>query len=488
MLYTVYGPSQYQNKQTFLAELANTCSKESLPYLIGGDFNIMRRPEDKSSGVFDFKWPNLFNTVIESLDLKEIIVMSGRQFTWAGPGDNPIFEKLDRVLVSTDWEDKFPLSTVEPRDRDISDHTPLILNTGASTHHSVQRPFKFERGWLIRDGFYDMVVSVWQSETSGRTPLERWQNKIRRLRQHLRGWAKHTAGTYRKEKKKLLALLEELDKKAEITSLSDQEVNFKHYLKERLVLLLREEEIKWYERAKVKTLLEGDDNTRFFHLVANGKHRKQHIYKLENDQGTVVGDAHLKSYITQFYKDLFGPPDVSDITLEEDRIQDIPQVSREENELLTSEFTVSEVKDAVFQMEHNKAPGPDGFPAEFYQVFWEVIKDDLMALFTDFHKEDLNLFSLNFGIITLIPKVQEATKIQQYRPICVLNVSFKIFTKVATNRLNKVAQTVVSPMQTAFLPGRNIMEGVVILHETIHELHTKKHNRVIFKIDFEKSL
>ena len=87
----------------------------------------------------------------------------------------------------------------------------------------------------------------------------------------------------------------------------------------------------------------------------------------------------------------------------------------------------------------------------------------------------------------LIPKIQEATKNQQYRPICVLNVSFKIFTKVATNRLNKVAQTVVSPMQTAFLPGRNIM-GVVILHETIHELHTKKHNRVIFKIDFEKSL
>jgi len=200
VLYTVYGPAQYQNKQTFLAELANTCSKESLPYLIGGDFNIMRRPEDKSSGVFDFKWPNLFNDVIESLDLKEI-VMSGRQFTWAGPGDNPIFEKLDRVLVSTDWEDKFPLSTVEPRDRDISDHTPLILNTGASTHHSVQRPFKFERGWLIRDGFYDMVVSVWQSETSGHTPLERWQNKIRRLRQHLRGWAKHTAGTYRKKRR-----------------------------------------------------------------------------------------------------------------------------------------------------------------------------------------------------------------------------------------------------------------------------------------------
>ena len=110
-----------------------------------------------------------------------------------------------------------------------------------------------------------------------------------------------------------------------------------------------------------------------------------------------------------------------------------------------------------------------------------------MALFTDFHKEELNLYSLNFGIITLIPKIQEATKIQQYRPICVFNVSFKIFTKVGTNRLNKVAQTVVSPMQTAFMPGRNIIEGVVILHETIHELHTKKSDGVIFKINFEKA-
>jgi len=117
-------------------------------------------------------------------------------------------------------------------------------------------------------------------------------------------------------------------------------------------------------------------------------------------------------------------------------------------------------------MEHNKAPGPDGFPVEFYQVFWNLIKDDLMALFTDFHKEELNLYSLNFGIIMLIPKIQEATKIQQYMPICVLNVSFKFFTKVGTNRLNKVAQTMVSPTQTTFTLGRNIMEGVVILHET----------------------
>ena len=63
-------------------------------------------------------------------------------------------------------------------------------------------------------------------------------------------------------------------------------------------------------------------------------------------------------------------------------------------------------------MEHNKAPGPDGFPAEFYQVVWEVIKGDLMPLFEEFHNGTLPLFSLNFGAITLLPKEKEVTQIQ----------------------------------------------------------------------------
>jgi len=67
--------------------------------------------------------------------------------------------------------------------------------------------------------------------------------------------------TTKKEKKKLLSLIDSLDKKAEASPLSDNEINMKHYLKERLVILLREEEMKWYERAKVNTLLRGDDNT-----------------------------------------------------------------------------------------------------------------------------------------------------------------------------------------------------------------------------------
>jgi hypothetical protein len=110
-------------------------------------------------------------------------------------------------------------------------------------------------------------------------------------------------------------------------------------------------------------------------------------------------------------------------------------------------------------------------------VFWSLIKDDLMALFRDFHAGDLPLFCLNFGIITLLPKEKEVKKIHQYRPICILNVSFKIFMKVLANRLTSVACRITKPSQFVFLPERYILEGVLVLHETIHELKRKTQKR-----------
>jgi hypothetical protein len=83
---------KHKTRVRFLLNSPYTCSKENLPFLVGGDFNIMRKPEDKSCGDFDTKWPSLFNAVIESLYLREIVMTAG---------DNPTYEKLDRVLAST---------------------------------------------------------------------------------------------------------------------------------------------------------------------------------------------------------------------------------------------------------------------------------------------------------------------------------------------------------------------------------------------------
>lgn len=145
-----------------------------------------------------------FNAIIENLELQEI-EMVGRQFTWANNLVPPTFEKLDRVLMSPNWELKFPNVTVQALDRFWSDHTPLLLNGMAPTNLGNHYEFKFELAWLIRDGFHDMVSSIWQQENRGESAIQVWQNKIRPLRQYLRGWAKNSAGLIKRRRNNFLS-------------------------------------------------------------------------------------------------------------------------------------------------------------------------------------------------------------------------------------------------------------------------------------------
>jgi hypothetical protein len=196
----VYGPAQDDKKTMFLTELVSMCSREALPLLIGGDFNILRSPDEKNKDNYNERWPFLFNVVIDGLSLREL-ELSERKYSWANSLDQPTFEKLDRTLVATEWEQKFPLSTVMALTRDILDHTPLLLDTGHTSPGSNYNMFKFELGWLLRDGFADMVENIWSNEAAGQTTMQRWQGKIRKLRHHLRGWSKNMSGTYKKEKR-----------------------------------------------------------------------------------------------------------------------------------------------------------------------------------------------------------------------------------------------------------------------------------------------
>ena len=128
------------------------------------------------------------------------MALSERKFTWASSAEIPTFQKLDRVLVSTDWEQKFRVSTMEALTRELSDHTPLLLNTGDAAHRGNNHQFKFELGWLTRDGFHDLVAKVWQRASSGNSPMQWWQNKIRAVRRWLRGWAKNLVGENKRKK------------------------------------------------------------------------------------------------------------------------------------------------------------------------------------------------------------------------------------------------------------------------------------------------
>lgn len=106
---------------------------------------------------------------------------------------------------------------------------------------------------------------------------------------------------------------------------------------------------------------------------------------------------------------------------------------------------MEEIKEVVFGLKHNKVAGPDGLPAEFYQDFCDVVKFNLKVIFNAFrkkggifdafHRGDLEIERLNHGIIALIPKVLDVDVIQKYRSICLLNVNYKILTKLLANRL-----------------------------------------------------
>ena len=151
-LVVVYGAAQESKKPDFLAELVRICEHETCPMLVGGDFNIIRRQQEKNNDNFNARWPFIFNAIIESLDLKEI-EMSGRQFMWASRRDVPTYEKLDRFLSNVEWEQKFPLVTVHALTRSGSDHTPLILDSGDQAHLGNRSTFSFELSWIRQEGF-----------------------------------------------------------------------------------------------------------------------------------------------------------------------------------------------------------------------------------------------------------------------------------------------------------------------------------------------
>jgi hypothetical protein len=154
--------------------------------------------------------------------------------------------------------------------------------------------FSFELSWLRQEGFIDMVKNEWLSIHNEPRPIETWQKKIRHMRQFLRGWARNLSGNYKKEKERLLNIINSLDIKAETVPLSESERTRKKEANERLLCLRREEETKWAQRAKVKYIQEGGDNTKYFHLIANGKHRKKKYSNLSKMKVRLLGKKTLE--------------------------------------------------------------------------------------------------------------------------------------------------------------------------------------------------
>lgn len=126
---TLYGSPCEDRKQVFIDELHKVMSSWQGPIILGGDFNLVRSTADKSNGVVNFKWVDLFNDWINKWALIELDLRN-RKFTWTNNQENLVMARIDRVFLSTDLEAAFPLARVKALDRIPSDHNPLLVDLG----------------------------------------------------------------------------------------------------------------------------------------------------------------------------------------------------------------------------------------------------------------------------------------------------------------------------------------------------------------------
>lgn len=385
-LVNVYGAAHEKDKEEFLVELSEVLGINAHPFVVGGDFNLIRKIDERNKQKASNKWSFLFNGIIENWSLRDL-EMSGRKFTWSNNQENPFFERLDRVLVSPEWERQYPLVTLRALCRNISDHAGLLLVYETPAPRSI-KPFRFERCWFIRKGIDEIVIKAWNSVRHAGDELDFWQDVFKELRKTLKGWDFNIEGHNKRLKKDLQEQIDVLDIASETFGLSAENRNLKHNLELQLHQLDREEEIKWSQRSKELELLEGDSNTSYFMTRANGRRRKTRIFSLQSEEGMVEGDKNLLNHATQFYKNLFGPNETINISLN----IPVPKVLNDtDRTMLSAAFSLDEIRTAVFQMEQNKSPGPDGFPVEFFQKFWGLIKYDLVRLFQAFYDRKVNL-------------------------------------------------------------------------------------------------
>ena len=136
----------------------------------------------------------------------------------------------------------------------------------------------------------------------------------------------------------------------------------------------------------------------------------------------------------------------------------------------------------------DKAPGPDGFSFQFLKRYWDLFKDDIKLFIYDFFFATARLPpGTNSSFITLIPKVKNPMFIKDYRPISLIGLHYKIIAKILANRLASVVRSLVSKEQSAFIAGRQILDGPLMLSEIMDWSTQRKKKMMIFKVDFEKA-
>ncbi|XP_019236486.1 PREDICTED: uncharacterized protein LOC109216760 [Nicotiana attenuata] len=207
------------------------------------------------------------------------------------------------------------------------------------------------------------------------------------------------------------------------------------------------------QRSKATWIHLGDDNTKYFFSVINHKKLQEAITQLHDKDGVLQTN----------------PTDIA------------RQVE------LIKPYTEKDVKVAMFQIDSNKSPGPDGYGSGFYKAAWDVIGDDITAAILEFFHNGKLLKQVNSTMISLIPKVTVPDNASQFRPISCCNVLYKCISKMICNRLRKAIDHLVVENQAAFVQGRSMIHNILICHDLLRHYNRKTSPRCLMKIDIRKA-
>lgn len=166
-----------------------------------------------------------------------------------------------------------------------------------------------------------------------------------------------------------------------------------------------------------------------------------------------------------------------------------PQISEEDQSCLQAEYSIAETKKALNGMGSMKAPGPDGYQALFFKRTWERTSHALHHFSLGVLKGEEFPNEAAEALLVLIPKEEKPSSLRSFRPISLCNVSMKIVSKMIVNRLKEVMQTIISPNQSSFAPGRQSLDNTIICQELLHSLKYTKASRggTVLKLDMEKA-
>ncbi|KAJ9708595.1 hypothetical protein PVL29_000566 [Vitis rotundifolia] len=456
-LSAVYGPNSTTLRKDFWVELSDIFGLSSPCWCVGGDFNVIRRSSKKLGD--DFIREN------ELIDPP----LRRAPFTWSTMQEHLVCKRLDRFLYSNEWEQLFPQSLQEVLPRWTSDHWPIVLETNPFKWGPT--PFKFENMWLQHLSFKESFGSWWIEFQGDGWEGHKFMRKLQFLKAKLKEWNKTSFGDLIERKKSILFDLANFDSMEQKGGLSPE--------------LLIQRALRKGELEEVKWVKEGDCNSKFFHKVANGRRNRKFIKVLENERGLVLDNSEsIKEEILRYFEKLYASPFGESWRVE---CLDWSLISGESASRLESPFTEEEISKAIFQMDRDKALGPNGFTIAVFQDCWDVIKEDLVRVFDEFHRSGIINQSTNVSFIVLLPKKSMAKKISDYRPISLITSLYKIIAKVLAGRLRGILHETIRSTQGTFVQGRQILDAVLIANKIVDEKKRSGEEGVVFKIDFKKA-